>query len=171
MHVRSLLAGVGLAAVVVAVPLVVVSTASAGNGADPAAASCPRLEIREAIGAFRTAHPEVASERTTIRALPPGQRADAWRHYLADHPDVAADVRALRTELRGQRWEAAGNLAAAVAAHPELAGLRDALADAQPGQREAAGQAYLTAHPEARAALRQLRQENRARLDACRAGD
>ena len=54
-------------------------------------------------------------------------------------------------------------MAAAIAAHPELAGLRDALAAAKPGERQAAAQAYLADHPEARAALQQLRQ-------ACRPG-
>lgn len=168
MHIRSLLAGAGLAAVVAAVPLVAMSTASADPA--PASASCPRLDLRQAIAEFLAAHPEVAEERATIRALPLEQRADAWRQYLADHPDIAAGARGLRAQLRGQRWEVAGNLAAALVARPELAGLRDALAGAQPDGRQAAAQAYLADHPEARAALQQLRQENRARLDACRAG-
>jgi hemophore-related protein len=164
MHIRSLLVGVGLAAVVAAVPLVIISTASADPA--PAAASCPRQHIRQAIGDFLAKHPEVAAERTKIRALPLDQRADAWRQYLADHPEIAPDARDLRSELRGDRWEIAGDVAAALAAHPELNGLRDALANAKPGERQAAAQAYLAQHADARAALEQLRQERQA----CRPG-
>jgi hemophore-related protein len=162
-HIRSLLAGAGLAVVVAAVPLVIISTASADPTPSTSSAGCPRQDMRQAIDAFVTAHPEVAAERTTIRALPPDQRADAWRKYLADHPDLATAARDLRSQLRGDRWEVAGNVAAALAAHPELDGLRDALADAKPGDRRAAAQAYLAQHPEARATLQQLRQ-------ACRPG-
>jgi hemophore-related protein len=167
MHIRSLLAGAGLAAVVAAVPLVVIATASADPAPPSSSANCPRQDIRQAIGDFLAAHPEVAAERAKVRTLPLDQRTDAWRQYLADHPEIATDAGDLRTQLRGDRWELAGNVAAALAQHPELNGLRDALADAKPGERQAAAQAYLDRHPDARTALQQLRQANQA----CRAGD
>jgi hemophore-related protein len=166
MHIRSLLAGAGLAAVVAAVPLVVISTASADPAPPSSSADCPRQDIRQAIRDFLTAHPGVAAERAKIRALPPEQRADAWRQYLGDHPEIATAARDLRTQLRGDRWEVAGDVAAALAHHPELDGLRDALAHAEPGGRQAAAHAYLQQHPDARAALQQLRQEHQA----CRPG-
>ena len=63
MHIRRLLAGVGLAAVVVAVPLVVISTASADPAPPSSSATCPRQDIRQAIAGFLTAHPDVVAER------------------------------------------------------------------------------------------------------------
>jgi hemophore-related protein len=173
MHVRSLLAGAGLAVAAAAVSLVVVSSASADDGAGPitSGVSCPGWEMRRAIDEFLLMHPQVAEERAGIRALPPELRPDAWRQYLTDHPDIAADINALRGQLRGQWWEVAGNVATAVEAQPELAGMFHALADAPPGERRAVGRDYLAEHPEARAALQDLRQDRRTRLQACLTAD
>jgi hemophore-related protein len=168
-HARSLLAGAGLAVVTAALSVVIVSTATADDGAGPTTAgvTCPGWQARGAIDEFLTLHPQVAEERGTIRALPPERRPGAWRQFLADHPELAAEIHALRGQLRGQWWEAVGNVATAVEAHPELAGLLHALADAPPGERRAVGRDYLAGHPEARAALQDLREDRRARRQAC----
>lgn len=171
MHIRSLLAGVGLTAVAVVVPLVAVSTASADDGADPtSAASCPGLEMRQAITDFLSTHPEVVDQRAEIRELPPEDRRDAWQAYLDAHPDVAADTAVVREELREQWWEIVGNAAATVHAYPELHGLLDRLADAPVGDRQAVAREYLADRPEARAALQDVRQENADRRLVCRSG-
>ena len=115
MHVRSLLAGAGLAVVVATVPITVVSVASADDGGP---------------------------------ASPPAPTAPCGP---------------------GVRWEIAGDVAAAVDGSSDLSGLRDALAAAPEGTRAQAARQYLTDHPDARAALRDLRQEIRP-LRQCRSG-
>ena len=115
MHVRSLLAGAGLALVVAAVPVTVASVASADDGG-PSSPPAP-----------------------TAACAP------------------------------GIRWEVAGDVAAAVHGSSDLSGLADALAAAPAGTRARTAHEYLTAHPDTRAALKQLRQEIRP-LRQCRSG-
>ena len=89
MHVRSLLAGVGIAAVAVAVPLVAVSTASA-EPSSSTASSCPRLAVHSEVAQYLAAHPDVAAEIADLKKLPHDQRASARQQYLAAHPEDRA---------------------------------------------------------------------------------
>ncbi len=171
MHIRSLLAGAGLALVAVAVPVTVASVASAGDGGATATdVACPGPGVRAAVADFLAAHPDVAAEVATLRALPADQRADARRQYLTDHPDVATALQGLRTDVRDRWWEAAGDRSAALQEHPALADLAQQLAGVPAGQRAAAARQYLTDHPEARGELREVRHDVAVRLQTCRSG-
>lgn len=179
MHIRSLLAGAGLTAAAVAVPLVVVSTASAdpapapaatAAASSPAAQSCPRLATRQQVKSYLAAHTDVAQELKTLRALPQDQRAQARRQYLAAHPDVAAQLTTFRQDRRGTWAEVAGARTAELDKYPAVQALFQDLAKAPAGRRAAEAKTYLAAHADAKSQLRQLRQDEKARLQSCRAG-
>jgi hemophore-related protein len=167
-HIRSLLAGVGIAAVALAVPLVVVSTANAGPSTSTTAQDCPRLAAHQAVKDYLAAHPDVAQEVTTLRQLPPDQRAAARQQYLAAHPDVATALRQLRTDRRGAWAEVAGRRAAELDEYPAVQAMVDQLGQTPAGQRAAVAKQYLADHPDAQAQLKQLRADNRSRLQSCR---
>ena len=169
MHVRSLLAGVGIAAVAVAVPLVVVSTASADPGSSTSS-SCPRLAVHQEVRQYLAAHPDVAAEIADLKKLPQDQRATARRQYLAAHPDVAAQLTTFRQDRRGAWAEVAGGVAAELDEYPAVAAMVEQLGQTPAGQRADAAKQYLADHPDAQAQLKQLRADNRTRLQACRAG-
>ncbi len=179
MHIRSLLAGVGVAAVVGVGALVAVDVASADPGSGStssaattsstpsSAASCPRADLRKEVADYLAAHPDVKAELQKIRSLPQDQRAAERKQYLAAHPDVAAQLATFRKDRRSAWWEVAGNESAVLSAHPDLADLFKAVGAAPAGQRQAAAQAYLAQHPDVKAELQQLRKEHR---QACQAG-
>lgn len=172
MHVRSVLAGVGIAAVAVTVPLVVVSTASAQDspsGSSTAAQNCPRPELRQEVRQYLTAHPDVRQEIAALRKLPQDQRAAARRQYLAAHPDVAAELKQFRQDRRGTWAEVAGRRAAELDQYPAVHALVQDLAQTPAGQRAAEAKKYLAAHPDARTQLKESRADNRSRLQSCRA--
>jgi hypothetical protein len=109
-HVRSLLAGAGLALVVVAVPVTVVSVASADDGgpSSPPAPTAPcapgvRWEIAGDVAAAVDGSPDLSGLRDALATAPSGTRAEAARRYLADHPDTRAALRELRQEIRPLR--------------------------------------------------------------------
>ena len=168
MHIRSLLAGIGIAAVALAVPLVVVSTANAGPSTT--AQNCPRLAAHQAVKDYLAAHPDVAQEVTTLRQLPQDQRAAARQQYLAAHPDVATAFRQLRADRRGAWAEVAGRRAAALDEYPAVQAMVDQLGQTPAGQRAAVAKQYLADHSDAKAQLTQLRADNRSRLQSCRSG-
>jgi hemophore-related protein len=168
-HVRSLLAGVGIAAVAVTVPLVVVSTASA-QPSSSTASTCPRLAVHSEVQQYLAAHPDVAAEIADLKKLPQDQRAAARRQYLAAHPDVAAQLTTFRKDRRGGWAEAAGGAAAALAEYPAVKAMVEQLGQTPAGRRADAAKQYLAAHPDAQAQLTQLRADNRSRLRTCRAG-
>ena len=173
MHVRSLLAGVGIAAVAVTVPLVVVSTASAepSSTSSPAtSSSCPRLAVHQEVTQYLAAHPDVAAEIADLKKLPQDQRASARRQFLAAHPDVAAQLKTFRQDRRGTWAEVAGGAAAELDKYPAVKALVEQLGKTPAGQRAAAAKQYVADHPDAKAQLQQLRADNRTRLQACRAG-
>ena len=169
MHVRSLLAGVGTAAVAVAVLLVAVSTASAGPGPSTSS-TCPRLAVRPEVQQYLAAHPDVAAEIATLRQLPQDQRASARTQYLTAHPDVATQLKTFRQDRRGSWAEAAGGAAAELDKYPAVKAMVEQLGQTAAGQRAAAAEQYLAAHPDARAQLKQFRADNRTRVLSCRAG-
>jgi hemophore-related protein len=172
-HVRSLVAGIGIAAVAVTVPLVVVSTASAQDSpstSSNATSNCPRLDLRKEVKNYLTAHPDVKQELATVRALPQDQRAQARRQYLAAHPDVAAQLKEFRQDRRGTWAEVAGGRTAELDKYPAVQALLQDLATTPAGQRAAEAKTYLTAHPDARTQLKELRADTRTRLQTCRAG-
>ena len=173
MHVRSLLAGVGITAVAVTVPLVVISTASA----DPAPAgstsststSCPRQAVHQEVQQYLAAHPDVAQEIKTLQAMPQDQRASARQQYLAAHPDVAAQLKTFRQDRRGAWAEVTGAAAAELDKYPAVQGLVQDLGNTPAGQRAAEAQKYLAAHPDARTQLKQLRADARSHRQTCKA--
>ena len=169
MHVRSLLAGVGIAAVAVAAPLVVVSTASA-EPSSSTATNCPRLAVHQQLKEYLAAHPDVAAEITHLKTLPGDQRAAARKEYLAAHADVAAQLKTFRQDRRGAWAEVAGAAAAQMDEYPAVKAMVEQLGQSPAGQRAAAAKQYLTAHPDARSQLKQLRAANRTRVQDCRAG-
>ena len=110
MHVRSLLAGAGLAVVVAAVPITLVSVASADDGgpsAPPApTAPCPpgiRWEIAGDVAAAVDGSSDLGGLRDALAAAPEGTRAQAARQYLTDHPDTRTALRELRQQVRPLR--------------------------------------------------------------------
>jgi hypothetical protein len=114
-HVRSLLAGAGLAVVVAAVPVTVVSVASADDGgpsASPApTAPCPpgvRWEIAGDVAAAVAKSPDLGGLRDALAAAPAGTRAQTARQYLTDHPDARTELRDLRQQVRPLRHCRAG---------------------------------------------------------------
>ena len=169
MHVRSLLAGVGIATVAVTVPLVVVSTASA-EPSSTTTSTCPRIAIHQEVQQYLAAHPDVAAELTHLKGLPQDQRASARKDYLAAHSDVAAQLKTFRQDRRGAWAEAAGGAAAALDKYPAVKALVEKLGTTPEGQRAAAAKQYLADHPDAQAQLKQLRADNRTRVQSCRAG-
>jgi hemophore-related protein len=169
-HIRSLLAGVGIAAVAVTVPLVVVSTADAGPSTSTSAQNCPGLAARQALTDYLAAHPDVAQELATLRKLPQGQRPQARQQYLAAHPDVAAQLKQMRTDRRGTWAEVAGQRAADLDKYPAVKVMVEQLGKTPAGQRAEAARQYLAAHSDAKAQLKQLRADNRSRLQSCRSG-
>jgi hemophore-related protein len=169
-HIRSLLAGFGIAAVAIAVPLVVVSTANAGPSTSTTAQNCPRLAAHQAVKDYLAAHPDVAQEVTTLRQLPQDQRAQARQQYLAAHPDVATAFKQLRADRRGTWAEVAGRNAAELDKYPAVQALVEQLGQTPAGQRAAAAKQYLADHSDAKAQLTQLRADNRSRLQSCRSG-
>jgi hemophore-related protein len=170
-HIRSLLAGVGIAVVAVAVPLAVVSTANAGPSTSTAAQDCPRLAAHQAVKDYLAAHPDVAQELRALRQLPQDQRAQARQQYLAAHPDVATAFAQFRADRRGRWAEVAGQTAAELDKYPAVQAMVEQLGQTPAGQRAAAAQQYLADHADAKAQLQQLRADNRHRLQACRSGD
>lgn len=169
MHVRSLLAGVGIAAVAVAVPLVVVSTASAAPSSSMSS-SCPRHAVHQEVQQYLADHPDVAAEIADLRKLPRDQRASARQQYLAAHPDVAAQLKTFREDRRGAWAEVAGARAAELDEYPAVEAMVEQLGQTPAGQRAAAAEQYLADHPDAKAELKQLRTDNRTRVQSCRAG-
>jgi hemophore-related protein len=168
-HVRSLLASVGITAVAVAVPLVVVSTASAAPSS-AASSSCPRLAVHQEVQDYLAAHPDVAAEITHLKQLPTDQRAAARKEYLAAHTDVAAQLKTFRQDRRGTWAEVAGARAAELDKYPAVAALVEQLGKTPAGQRAAAAKQYLADHADAQAQLTELRADNRTRVQGCRAG-
>jgi hemophore-related protein len=174
-HVRSLLAGVGIAAVAVAVPLVVVSTASAEPSSTTASssatsASCPRLALHQEVKQYLAAHPDVATELTQLKQLPQDQRAAARKQYLATHSDVAAQLKTFQQDRRGTWAEVAGAAAAELDKYPAVKTMVEQLGQTPAGQRATVAKQYLADHADAKAQLKQLRTDNRTRLQSCRAG-
>ena len=171
MHVRPLLAGVGIAAVAVTVPLVVISTASADPSPSGSTSSttCPRQSVRQEVRQYLAAHPDVAQEIKTLQAIPQDQRAQARQQYLADHPDVAAQLKTFRQDRRGAWAEVAGAAAAELDKYPAVQALVQDLGKTPAGQRAAEAQKYLAAHPDARTQLKQLRSDARSHRQSCRA--
>jgi hemophore-related protein len=171
-HVRSLLAGIGIAAVAVTVPLVVISTASADpapSGSTTSSTSCPRQSVRQEVQTYLTAHPDVAAEMKTIRALPQDQRAAARKQYLAAHTDVAAQLKTFRQDRRGAWAEATGARTAELDKYPAVKALDEDLAKTPAGQRAAEAKKYLAAHSDARTQLKQLRADQRSHAQTCKA--
>jgi hemophore-related protein len=106
MHVRSLVAGIGIAAVAVTVPLVVVSAASAQDSPPPSSTAtpdCPRQDLRTEVKGYLTAHPDVKQEIADLKKLPKDQRAQARQQYLAAHPDARTQLDELRSDARAHR--------------------------------------------------------------------
>ena len=175
MHIRSLLAGVGLATAVGVGGVVVVTTASADPGSGTTASStpssstssCPRADVRKEVADYLNAHPDVKAELQKIRSLPKDQRAAERNGYLTAHPDVKQQLATFRADRRSAGWEAIGNKAAILAAHPDLADLFKAVGAAPAGQRQATAQAYLKQHPDVKKELQQIRQQQR---QACHPG-
>jgi len=174
MHVRSLAAGIGIAAVAVTVPLVVVSVASAQDSppttSSSATPNCPRQHLRTEVKDYLTAHPDVKQEIATLRALPKEQRAQARQQYLAAHPDVAAQLEQFRQDRRGTWAEVAGGRTAELDKYPAVQALLQDLATTPAGQRAAEAKTYLAAHPDAQTQLKELRSDARAHRQTCRAG-
>jgi hemophore-related protein len=168
-HVRSLLAGVGIAAIAVTVPLVVVSTASA-EPSSSAASNCPRIAVHQEVQQYLAAHPDVAAEITHLKQLPQDQRAAARQQYLTAHPDVAAQLKTFRQDRRGAWAEVAGATAAELDKYPAVKTMVEQLGQTPAGQRAAVAKQYLADHADAKAQLKQLRTDNRTRLQSCRAG-
>jgi len=168
-HVRSLLAGVGITVVAVAVPLVVVSTASAAPSASTSA-NCPRIAVHQEVQQYLAAHLDVAAELTHLKGLPADQRASARKEYLTAHPDVAAQLTTFRQDRRGSWAEVAGAAAAELDKYPAVKTMVEQLGQTPAGQRAAVAKQYLADHADARAQLKQLRTDNRTRLQSCRAG-
>lgn len=168
MHVRSLLAGVGIAVVAVAVPLVAVGTASAE--APATTSDCPRIALHQEVKQYLAAHPDVAAEFTHLKTLPADQRAAARKEYLAAHADVAAQLKTFRQDRRGTWAEVAGAAAAELDKYPAVKTMVEQLGQTPAGQRADAAKQYLTDHPDAQAQLKQLRADNRTRVQSCRAG-
>lgn len=177
MHIRSLLAGVGIAAAAVTVPLVVASTANAGpsttsttSSTSTTAQNCPGMAAHQAVKDYLAAHPDVAQELKTLRQLPKDQRAQARQQYLTAHPDVATELAQLRADRRGTWAEVAGQRAAELDKYPAVKALFEQLGQTPAGQRAAAAKQYLADHSDAQAQLKQLRADNRSRLQSCRSG-
>jgi hemophore-related protein len=167
-HVRSLLAGVGIAALAVAVPLVVISTASA----DPSPSSsttCPRQTVRQEVQQYLAAHPDIAQEIKTLQTLPRDQRAQARQQYLAAHPDAAAQLEEFRQDRFGAWAEVAGAKSAELAKYPAVEAMVEQLGRTPAGRRATAARQYLADHPDARTQLRQLRADVRDHAQTCRA--
>jgi hemophore-related protein len=59
----------------------------------------------QAWAAFTKAHPDIAAEIATVKALPVDQRRAEIRQWLADHPDARQAIRDWRAGLRTQRGE------------------------------------------------------------------
>lgn len=175
MHVRSVLAGAGITAVAVAVPLVVISTASAapspsgstGSTSSSTSAGCPRQAVHQEVQQYLAANPDVAQEIKTLQALPQDQRAAARKQYLTAHPDVATQLKTFRQDRRGAWAEVAGAAAAELDKYPAVQGLVQDLGSTPAGQRAAEAQKYLTAHPDARTQLKQLRADARSHRQTC----
>jgi hemophore-related protein len=168
-HVRSLLAGVGITAVAVAVPLVVVSTASAAPSSSTSS-SCPRQAVHQEVQQYLTDHPDVAAEIADLKKLPQDQRPAARQKYLAAHPDVAAQLKTFRQDRRGAWAEGAGARAAELDKYPAVKAMVEQLGKTPAGQRAAAAKQYLADHADAKDQLKQLRTDNRTRVQSCRAG-
>jgi hemophore-related protein len=169
-----LAAGAGLAVLLaVGVPAV----ASAESGATPsagtstaAAANCPGQAARQAVATYVAAHPDLAEELAKLRALPKDQRPAARKAYLAQHPDVAKALQAARSSAGAGLAGRLGSLGDYLAAHPDVATLLDQLRAAPAGQRRQVAQAYLTAHPQVKAELRDGLKQLRQHARSCRAG-
>ena len=131
MHVRSLLAGVGITAVAVAVPLVVVSTASAAPSSSTSA-TCPRQAVHQEVTTYLADHPDVAAEIADLKKLPQDQRAAARKQYLAAHQDVAAQLKTFRQDRRGSWAEMAGTAAAALDKYPAVKAMVEQLGQTRP---------------------------------------
>jgi hemophore-related protein len=172
-HVRPLVAGIGIAAVAIAAPLVVLTTADAQSSPSTSsspAADCPRQDLHKQVQDYLAAHPDVAKELTTLRAMPQDQRAQARKQYLAAHPDVATQLKQFRQDRSGAWAEAAGRRTAELDKYPAVQALLQDLARTPDGQRAAEAKKYLADHADARSQLKQLRSDTRSRLQACRVG-
>jgi hemophore-related protein len=126
--------------------------------------------VRQEVKDYLAAHPDVAQEIKTLRALPQDQRAQARQQYLAQHPDVAAELQQLRQDRQGAWFEVAGATAAELDKYPAVKAMVEQLGQTPAGQRAAAGRQYLADHPDARAQLQQLRADARMHTQSCRAG-
>jgi hemophore-related protein len=170
-HIRSVLVGFGLAAVVGAGSLAVVEVASADPTPSPSAtpsqssASCPGADVRKEVTDYLNAHADVKQELQKIRSLPQDQRATERKNYLNAHSDVAQQLKKFAADRKNAHWETVGNRAAVLAAHPDLADLFKTVGQAPAGQRQAAAQSYLKDHPNVKDELKQVRQQQ-----SCKAG-
>ena len=114
----------------------------------------------------------VDASGVVVGASDPGaQTTQALRIIEAALAELGASMRdVVRTRIyvtNIANWEAIGNKAAILAAHPDLADLFKAVGAAPAGQRQATAQAYLKQHPDVRTELRQIRQQQR---QACHPG-
>ncbi|MGZ4544563.1 MAG: hemophore-related protein [Blastococcus sp.] len=168
---RSVLAaGSGLAVLLaVGVPAVAYADGSGGSGTSTStSASCPVQDLHKARASYLAAHPDVAAEVKTIRALPADQRAAARKAYLAQHPDVAAALKTLRGTATGDWADALASVGGFLSAHPDVAGLLTQLEHAPAAQRRQVAQDYLTAHPGTQAELRAALTAVRRQARSCR---
>ena len=128
------------------------------------------MAVHQEVQQYLADHPDVAAEIADLKKLPQDQRATARRQYLGAHPDVAAQLKTFRQDRRGTWAEAAGGAAAELDKYPAVKGLVDQLGQTPAGQRAAAAKQYLADHPDAQTQLEQLRADRRTRLESCRAG-
>jgi hemophore-related protein len=146
---RLLLAGGTTAAVLaVGVPVALAD----GGSSSPPSAGCAH-PVKD----YLAAHPDVATELTTLKGLPADQRKAARQQWTAAHPDLAAGLTAARQQVAGRAGARLDVAADQLAAHPDVKALLDQLKAAPAGQRAQVREQYLAAHAGVRAELRDLR--------------
>ena len=128
----------------------------------PGTPPAPAASCAHPVANYLAAHPDVAAELKALRGMPADQRKTARQQWAAAHPDLAAGFRAARQEKRAAGGTRLDVAADQLAAHPDVKALLDAVKAAPAGQRAQAGKAYLAAHPGVRAELRDLRTAVRA---------
>ena len=172
---RSVLAAGSGLAVLLAVGVPAVAYAESGSGTSTSAStssstSCPVQDLRKARASYLAAHPDVAAEMKTIRALPADQRAAARKAYLTQHPDVAAALKALRGTATSDWADAVASIGGFLSAHPDVADLLTQVEKAPAAQRHQVAQDYLTAHPGTQSELRAALTAERQQARSCRTG-
>lgn len=155
----ALAGGVTAAVLAVGVPVALAdggstSSPSPSSSATPSTstASCP-VPVKD----YLAAHPEVATELTTLKGLPADQRKAARKQWVTANPTLAAGLRAAEQQVAGRRLVRLDVAADQLAAHPDVKALLDQLKSAPAGQRAQVRKAYLQAHPGVRAELRDMR--------------